>query len=113
MYIHVHVKHTRVRIDGGTLKQYTGGTIGERTIDHIGVTSDPANVSHTCIDISRTVVKHILWAEGEEQCEMLATPTPVIAASTQEGHTHLLGDRGVEQVACLGVHDALGLASGA
>ena len=84
--------HTGVRVDRGTLKQHSGSSVAERTIDHIGMASNPANVSHTCIDISRTVVKHILWAEGGEQCEMLATPTPMIAASTQEGHTHLLGD---------------------
>ena len=51
---------TRVRVGGYTLKEDSGGSIAERTIDHVGVASDPANVSHTGIHISRSIVKHIL-----------------------------------------------------
>ena len=42
------------------LKEDSGGSITQRTIHHVGVASDPANVSHTCINVSRSIVKHIL-----------------------------------------------------
>ena len=42
------------------LKEDGSGSIAERAIHHVGVASDPANVCHTCIHISRPIVKHIL-----------------------------------------------------
>ena len=51
---------TGVRVRRVALKQDGGGSIAERTIHHIRMTSDPTNVSHTRIHISRAIVKHIL-----------------------------------------------------
>ena len=42
------------------LKQYGGGSIAERSVDNVGVSGDPPNVSHTGKDVTRSVVKHIL-----------------------------------------------------
>ena len=51
---------TRVRVGRVGLKKDGGSSVTERTIDDVGVASDPANVSHTGIHISRSIVKHIL-----------------------------------------------------
>ena len=48
---------TWVWVHGHTLKKDRGGSIAERAVNHAGVASDPANVSHTRKDVSRTVVK--------------------------------------------------------
>ena len=68
--LHVHVilnahtplkaPYTWIRVCWNTLKQDSGGSIAERAVHHVGVASDPANVSNTCIHITRTVVKHVL-----------------------------------------------------
>ena len=59
------IKLTRVWVGGVSLKQDSGGSIAEWAIHHVGVASDPANVSHTRIHVSRSVVKHILqWTKN-------------------------------------------------
>ena len=63
----IHVQ-TRVGVGRMALKEDSGGSITERTIHHVGVASDPANVSHTCIHISRSVVKHILQRKTQCHC---------------------------------------------
>ena len=42
------------------LKQYGGSSIAERSVDNVGVASNPANVSHTGKDVTGSVVKHVL-----------------------------------------------------
>ena len=54
---------TRVGVDWMALKQHSGASITERSIHHVGVTSDPAYVRHTGKDLGllRMIVKGILW----------------------------------------------------
>ena len=87
------------------LKKDSGGSIAERTIDHIRVASDPANVSHTCIHISRSVVKHIL--------HKVEINIHSLFVRVRERLADLLCDGGIKEVASLSVEDALWLASGA
>ena len=57
---------TWVWVHGHTLKEDRGGSIAERAVNHAGVASDPANVSHTRKHVSRTVVKDQLQTkEGD------------------------------------------------
>ena len=56
----MHREHTRVWVVWNALKQYGGSSIAERSIDNVGVASDPPNVSHTGKDVTRSVVKHVL-----------------------------------------------------
>ena len=55
---------TWVGVCGMALKEYRSGSITERSIDNVRVSSDPPNVSHTGKDIPRLVVKHVLQEGG-------------------------------------------------
>ena len=69
---------------GDALKHQGPGANGERTIDDVGVASDPADVSGAPIGFTFAIVEHILHRHG---C--------------------------LQQVAARGVQDAFGLACGA
>ena len=71
------------------------------------MTSDPTNVSHTRIHISRSIVKHIL----QYKVCVVVFVCERERGSWVEGD--LLCDGGIEEVASLSVEDALWLASGA
>ena len=102
--------HTWIWICWDALKQYSGCSITQRTIHHVRVSSDPTNVSHTCIHISRLIVKHILHITQQQHMKQ---ETVVDCSVSVSRAPHLLSDGCIEQVASLCVHDALWFASGA
>ena len=51
---------TWVGIHGVALKENSGSSIAEGAVDHVRVSSDPANVCHTGKNVSRMVVEYIL-----------------------------------------------------
>ena len=61
-----------------------GGAVGERPVDQIGVTGDPAHIGGTPVDVLLVIVEHVLEGEG-----------------------------GIDQIAARGVQHPLGLAGGA
>ena len=70
--IHVDVRshsNTWIGVSGNTLEHDCCSSITERAIDDIGVSRDPANVSHTGKDVIVfwVVVKGILDVDGEEE----------------------------------------------
>ena len=73
----------RVRVERSGLEHERGPAIAQRTIHDVRVARDPAAVSHASIDVALAVVEDVL-----------------------------LGHRGVEEVARLGVGDALRLPRG-
>ena len=58
---------SRVRVDGGGLEEEGGPTVGERTVDHVAVPSDPANVRHTAEQFPGLVVKCVAVGHGGVQ----------------------------------------------
>ena len=62
--------NTWIRVGGYTLKHDRCSSITERAINNIGVSCDPANISHTCKDVLLwVVVKCILNGEEEDARE--------------------------------------------
>ena len=72
------------RVVGHPFEHEGGGAIGERPVDQVGVTRDPAHVGGTPVDVLFVIVEHVLEGEG-----------------------------GIDQVAARGVQHSLGLAGGA
>ena len=53
----------RVRVDRSGLEEKGGATIGEGTVHHVAVSSDPADVGHAAKQFSRLVVKCVLVSD--------------------------------------------------
>ena len=73
-----------VRVVRHPFKQHRGGTVGQRPVDNVGMTGDPAHVGRAPIHLARAVIEHALMGQGR-----------------------------IQQVATGGVLYALGLAGGA
>nr|GEY12335.1 hypothetical protein [Tanacetum cinerariifolium] len=73
-----------VRVVRNALEQQRGRAIGQRPVDDVAVAGDPADVSGAPVNFTRAVVEHALMGQG-----------------------------GIQQIACSGVQHALGLAGGA
>lgn len=57
---------TWVRVQWRALKEESGASVRQRAIQSIGVTRDPAYISHTTKPLSRLVVEHMLGVrEGQ------------------------------------------------
>ena len=52
---------TTIRVSSSALKENSSAPIAEWSIHHIGMTSDPAEVSNTCKDFSSLIVKYTLY----------------------------------------------------
>ena len=57
----------RVGIGGHPLEHQSGGAVGKRTIDDIGVTGNPADISRTPINVTVLVVENVFVADGRVQ----------------------------------------------
>ncbi len=53
-------KTARVGISGDALKHDGCGAVRQRSIDDIGVTSDPANIRRTPVNVARAIIENIL-----------------------------------------------------
>jgi len=47
-------------INGSALEEESRHSIGQRSVNDVGVASDPANVSHTAKEIARMAIEHQL-----------------------------------------------------
>lgn len=51
---------TWIRVGWGAFKEYRGGPVGEGPVHYIGVTRDPADVSHASEHVPVFVIKRVL-----------------------------------------------------
>ena len=73
-----------MRINRSALEEKSRNSVGQGSVNDVGVASDPANVGHTAKEIARMAIEH-----------------------------QLVGQRGVQQVTGLRVHHTFGLACAA
>ena len=58
-------RRTTVWIIEGTLKEEGRGTVAKRAVKGIRLAGNPCKVRHTAKDITRSIVKHILYAQEQ------------------------------------------------
>lgn len=52
--------HTRIRVNRSAFKQHSGSPVGQRSVDGVTVSSDPADVCHAAKHIPILVAEDIL-----------------------------------------------------
>ena len=83
---------SRIRIRRYTLEQHGGGTVWERTVDNVRMTSDPANVGHATEYVSWFVSKNILKEgnvkKGVNQLGLYARALTFTMHAYHDNNTH-------------------------